>query len=726
MEKRVEKFKSKVLKKYDLVNEATFDKFLEENKDSLFYVRDELISMQRAENYIDKHVVASLSKFVDSINSDKSTFNSLYNQVMKVKIKTSDRLKKSKSPKRDEQFKKDIKICRDAEVILNVIVKKREEIKKVIPSLKGLDKLTDSIAVVKKEIESLEKQIKAKEKLAKIPFGNFDEDLNRLYQQLDAKSKNLKTLLTRRSECYQDIYKTLECNSIAEFRKAYCQNLANIRKLFVEAPESSTISKVAIFQIDALVSRSMISSQSVFAKVEEREKDVNLITMNTGLAVKTVPVEEVKEPEKEPEVVEEEVEEIPYADVISTVVEEKPAKKAVDPKSVKDDDSSVATLLASKTDLDPELIEHLTKCESLEVYDYGVIIEFFKKNNCNGNEKYVINLYNLNRAGGLSDEILDDLLRTITHPKISLKKDIDTIPKTYKEFSNMYGISEDLSKELYRLNKSDIKFACSKMISQNMTLEEVKEMVSFMKEISEYKKETTKKASTSKSKKTTTKKATKAKEPAAKVSTEPVKDETPVIKDEVSVVENQPVTEEPIKAEEPKKEEVKEEAPVVEAQPVVEVPKEEPIKKDENPFVMGELKPVEEVAPAKDENPFVMGPVKDEPVVEAPSAPLNPFVMEPVKAEEPKEEPVHEGMDDSEYTEFSPVVITENPQPEPTPEPQAEEPILPDGICKVKEILEIPKELYLKAVEKVRAKLLNKNVYNVVDSAAENSEGRGR
>lgn len=817
MANKIEKLKTSIKENYEVLDEAKLDKYLKGNESNLSSVKRELAALDRYSASLDKNVVKVLTDFCKSINSSKSNYTRLVKNVTAAKTKIKAKIEKlAKKGKTDPVLEKDLKKITESEEILAAIARKRTDILKLIHDIKGIENLAPNIKSAKADIKQLNRQIKTKEALAKLPFKSKNNELEQLKKQRDRRIQDLQNLLDRRAYCHEAIEKALGGN-INSYAQAYNKQLALIEKNFVADKNESKISVITSKNIELEIAALRFSANRAFGKVKDTQTQIGLIIGNIGVDIKsgakTVEPQQKDEnkgkgqqggdgDDKEkggptPPV----LPGMGKPPVTPTPSQPQPAPvQPTTPKSAQgtdqpeepivpelDVDNAIKAglitavggqivtgiseqeqvkLLSDRLSISQDLVKSLRQNKQLDLFDYSVIADFINKNNCNGKETEIINLFGLCRTGGISQETLDSLLRTMTHPKLEVTKSIVDVPKTSKEFAKEYGLSEEYAYEIYRVSKSDIPFVAKKIIDKKMTLEEAREYIDQFKEISDLKSKEapTKKTTTRKTTKTSTKKPSKS-------NSDKAKKEEPVVQ-----------TVEPVKAEEP----IKEAEPVIKNDPIIEnaidklgdtpeiktevlgtdvnekdvttpAVKEDETKEDKQTPDMSFLFQNASAPLETPEVPVVDKPeVKEEPEVQTPVEPekaeeetkpaeeqkeVSEPVSEPTLIESPA--PVQEPVDVVE-----PTTIVESPAPaqEPTPvEPQQtapeakpenvtvtvvpetpEIPVKEENVSMVKKVVAIGKDVYIKTIGRVKNYIVTNAIDSNLESPALDDGGRNR
>ena len=767
MANKIERFKNKVAQNYLIVDEAKLDKMLKDHEKDLSFVRRELSSLERTSARIDKLAVKSLTSFCKSINSTKSNYMKIYNSVVNAKVKTKKKLDKlAKKGKTDPILAKDLTRIEEAEAILADIASKRQGILQLIHDIDGLALLDQQIKKAKTELKQLTLQVKTKEKLAKLPFNkSANAELEKLRRQKDSCSDKLEKLLFRRSQCHYLINKTLG-GDFNSFLQEYLKQLAEIEKRFTNDKSDTKISVVTSTNIQMAVSALRISANMSLTKVAQEQRDFNLVSdVNLGVDVKDndkYPAY-VREQEEQARLAEEQrqaeeqrrqEEQVRFAEEQARLAEEQqrlaeekarfaqqqqaqvhrqpnpqsgmmPAGTFMSPTPIFSDDADEEVKnLSERLQVSEDLIKEMKMNLALDLFDYSVIADFINKHNCNGKEKEIINLFGLAEMGGISDETLDTLLKTMTHPKLEINKSIVTIPKTYKQFAKEYGISEEYAYEIYRVGRSDIAYVANKIISKSMTLDEAKEYIDLFKEVSELKGRDASAKPNQKAKKAPTKAAkaknsTKAKSAptAARTQSEPKKDEVieQPIKTEVlgtdvndkAPVEAAAVIEAPVDTATLDKENVSIfEQPVIAEQPIAAQEPTASMQPEAAPAM--DLPPIEAPTPVAEAAPIIEQPVQTEgPVIESPAFYEPTDVNDLPVAEEQASEPILFVADESENKPFvsdENVVETKEVEPPTLESIQAGEgPIKPVAVTPVEPVAAEPEMPILPGIEAVPA-----------------------
>jgi len=827
MANKIEKLKTSIKENYEVLDEAKLDKYLKGNESNLSSVKRELAALDRYSASLNKNVVKVLTDFCKSINSTKSNYTRLVKNVTAAKAKTKAKIEKlAKKGKTDPVLEKDLKKITESEEILAAIARKRTDILKLIHDIKGIENLAPNIKSAKADIKQLNRQIKTKEALAKLPFKSKNYELEELKKQRDRRIKDLQNLLDRRTYCHEAIEKALGGN-INSYAQAYNKQLALIEKNFVADKNESKISVITSKNIEVEIATLRFSANRAFGKVKDTQTQIGLITGNIGVDIKsgakTVEPQQKDEnkgkgqqggdaDDKEkggptPPVLPG-MGKPPVTPTPSQPQPPKPQPAPVQPTTPKpaqgtdqpsepivpelDVDNALKAglitavggqivtgiseqeqvkLLSDRLSISQDLVKSLRQNKQLDLFDYSVIADFINKNNCNGKENEIINLFGLCRTGGISQETLDSLLRTMTHPKLEVTKSIVDVPKTSKEFAKEYGLSEEYAYEIYRVSKSDIPFVAKKIIDKKMTLEEVREYIDQFKEISDLKSKevSTKKTTTRKTTKTSTKKPSKSnrdkvkKDETVVKTAEPVKAEEP-IKEAEPVIKNDPIIEDAINklgdTSEIKTEvlgtDVNEKEPVTPvAIPEASNFKDAGIKEEyQTPDIselpvyssLGTPKASAEPKPEVKEEPEVQTPVEPEKTEEATKpADEQKEVTEPVSKPtliEPPA-PVQESADVVEPTTIveSPIPAQEPTQVEPQQTaPQAkpenvtvtvvpetpEIPVKEGNVSAVKKVVAIGKDIYVKTIGRVKNYIVTNAIDSNLESPALDDGGRNR
>lgn len=799
MANKIEKLKTSIKENYEVLDEAKLDKYLKGNESNLSSVKRELAALDRYSASLDKNVVKVLSDFCKSINSTKSNYTRLVKNVTAAKAKTKAKIEKlAKKGKTDPVLEKDLKKITESEEILAAIARKRTDILKLIHDIKGIENLAPNIKSVKADIKQLNRQIKTKEALAKLPFKSKNNELEELKKQRDRRIQDLQNLLDRRTYCHEAIEKALGGN-INSYAQAYNKQLALIEKNFVADKNESKISVITSKNIELEIAALRFSANRAFGKVKDTQTQIGLITGNIGVNIKSGA--KTVEPQQKDENKgkgqqggdgDDKEKGGPTPPVLPgmgkppvTPTPSQPQPAPVQPTTPKpaqgsdkpeepiipelDVDNALKAglitavggqivtgvseqeqvkLLSDRLSISQDLVKSLRQNKQLDLFDYSVIADFINKNNCNGKETEIINLFGLCRTGGISQETLDSLLRTMTHPKLEVTKSIVDVPKTSKEFAKEYGLSEEYAYEIYRVSKADIPFVAKKIIDKKMTLEEAREYIDQFKEISDLK------AKEAPAKKSTTRKTTKTstKKPSKSNSDKVKKDET-VVK-----------TVDPVKAEEP----IKETEPVIKNDPIIE----DAINKlGDTPEIKTEVlgtdvNEKEPVTPAVKEDEtkeakqtpdmsfllqHVYAPLEtpEVQVVDKPEVKEEPEVQTPVEPEKTEEvtKPADEPIKKAEPV-VEPTTIVESPTPvqEPTPvDPQQtapeakpenvtvtvvpetpEIPVKEENVSAVKKVVAIGRDFYVKTIGRVKNYIVTNAIDSNLESPALDDGGRNR
>ena len=824
MANKIEKLKTNIKENYEVLDEAKLDKFLKGNESNLSSVKRELAALDRYSASLDKNVVKVLTDFCKSINSSKSHYTRLVKNVTAAKTKIKAKIDKlAKKGKTDPVLEKDLKKITESEEILAAIARKRTDILKLINDIKGIENLAPNIKSAKADIKQLNRQIKTREALAKLPFKSKNNELEQLKKQRDRRIQDLQNLLDRRTYCHEAIENALGGN-INSYAQAYNKQLALIEKNFVADKNESKISVITSKNIELEIAALRFSANRAFGKVKDTQTQISLITGNIGVDIKSG-VKTVEPPQKDenkgkgqqggdgddkekggptPPV----LPGMGKPPVTSTPSQPQPPKpqtaptQPTPPQPAPGSDTPVeptvpeldvdnalkaglitavggqivtgiseqeqVKLLSDRLSISQDLVKSLKQNKQLDLFDYSVIADFINKNNCNGKETEIINLFGLCRTGGISQETLDSLLRTMTHPKLEVTKSIVDVPKTSKEFAKEYGLSEEYAYEIYRVSKTDIPFVAKKIIDKKMTLEEAREYIDQFKEISDLKSKEapTKKTTTRKTTKTSTKKPSKSnsdkvkKEEPVVQTVEPVKVEEP-IKEEGPVIKNDPIIEDAINklGDTP---EIKTEVlgtDVNEKEPVspVAIPeapnfKDAGIKEEyQTPDIselpvyssLGTPKASAEPKPEVKEEPEVQTPVEPEKTEEASKpAEEQKDSVEPVSVTSLPElsAPVQEPVDVVEPTtivepakETTPVEPQQT-APEAKPEnvtvtvvPETPEiPVKEENVSAVKKVVAIGKDVYVKTIGRVKNYIVTNAIDSNLESPALDDGGRNR
>lgn len=825
MANKIEKLKTNIKENYEVLDEAKLDKYLKGNESNLSSVKRELAALDRYSASLDKNVVKVLTDFCKSINSSKSNYTRLVKNVTAAKAKTKAKIEKlAKKGKTDPVLEKDLKKITESEEILAAIARKRTDILKLINDIKGIENLAPNIKSAKTDIKQLNRQIKTREALAKLPFKSKNNELEQLKKQRDRRIQDLQNLLDRRTYCHEAIEKALGGN-INSYAQAYNKQLALIEKNFVADKNESKISVITSKNIELEIAALRFSANRAFGKVKDTQTQIGLITGNIGVDVKSgakavEPQQKDENKEKGQQGGDDKEKGGPTPPVLpgmgkppvtSTPSQPQPPKpqpapvQPTTPKPAQGTDQPVepivpeldvdnaikaglitavggqivtgiseqeqVKLLSDRLSISQDLVKSLRQNKQLDLFDYSVIADFINKNNCNGKETEIINLFGLCRTGGISQETLDSLLRTMTHPKLEVTKSIVDVPKTSKEFAKEYGLSEEYAYEIYRVSKADIPFVAKKIIDKKMTLEEAREYIDQFKEISDLKSKEApaKKSTTRKTTKTSTKKPSKSNSDKAKKeepvvqTVEPVKAEEP-IKEAEPVIKNDPIIEDAINklgdTPEIKTEvlgtDVNEKEPVTPVA-IPEAPnfKDAGIKEEYRTPDISELpvysslgtpKASAEPKPEVKEEPEVQTPVEPEKTEEVTKpAEEQKEVTEPVseptliESPAPVQEPVNV---------VEPTTIVESPAPaqEPTPvEPQQtapeakpenvtvtvvpetpEIPVKEENVSAVKKVVAIGKDIYIKTIGRVKNYIVTNAIDSNLESPALDDGGRNR
>ena len=830
MANKIEKLKTNIKENYEVLDEAKLDKFLKGNESNLSSVKRELAALDRYSVSLDKNVVKVLTDFCKSINSSKSHYTRLVKNVTAAKTKIKAKIDKlAKKGKSDPVLEKDLKKITESEEILAAIARKRTDILKLINDIKGIENLAPNIKSAKADIKQLNRQIKTREALAKLPFKSKNNELEQLKKQRDRRIQDLQNLLDRRTYCHEAIEKALGGN-INSYAQAYNKQLALIEKNFVADKNESKISVITSKNVELEIAALRFSANRAFGKVKDTQTQIGLITGNIGVdiksGVKTVEPQQKDEnkgkgqqggdrDDKEkggptPPV----LPGMGKPPVASTPSQPQPPKPQTaptqptppQPASGSDNpgeptvpeldvdnalkaglitavggqivtgisEQEQVKLLSDRLSISQDLVKSLKQNKQLDLFDYSVIADFINKNNCNGKETEIINLFGLCRTGGISQETLDSLLRTMTHPKLEVTKSIVDVPKTSKEFAKEYGLSEEYAYEIYRVSKTDIPFVAKKIIDKKMTLEEAREYIDQFKEISDLKAKEApaKKSTTRKTTRTSTKKPSKS-------NTDKAKKEEPVVQ-----------TVEPVKAEEP----IKEAEPAIKSDPIIEdainklgdtpeiktevlgtdvnekekevtspvvapeapvVTEEETKKNGQTPDISSLLKhvygpleapevPVADKPETKDEHEVQESsePEKTEEAskpaeeqkdnVEPVSVPTLPELSAPVQKSEDVVEPTF--VEPSTPVPDSTPVEPQQTAPEAKPEnvtvtvvpEQPEIPVKEENVSMVKKVVAIGKDVYVKTIGRVKNYIVTNAIDSNLESPALDDGGRNR
>ena len=272
-----------IIRKID--NQQTFDNLFRD-ADNLSSIKKDISKFDKATDYVDLHMHKALSSCFGGKNAtSESDLNQLLDMVVETKSKLSDKARKLRDrAKPDLTMEDDVNKLTQSETIINRLVQKRYAILSALDEISKLEGLVYNISKYKKEIKSLEKQIRELEKSN--TDGVNDTLIDGLRRKILDTTNHLKNIEERRFIINYHLSEVLG-GDIHSFVSEYSKELVGLSSIFnnlkVGVNSNTTMSVLTINRIKYKISRLSSAVSNNLVKINSKQVEANMLREQLGI-----------------------------------------------------------------------------------------------------------------------------------------------------------------------------------------------------------------------------------------------------------------------------------------------------------------------------------------------------------------------------------------------------------------------------------------------------------